>query len=98
MRYICIMIESIQHKGLKLLWEKDNASKLPSVQIMKIKLILTLLDNAVSAQDMNFPGSDLHPLKGDLSGFWSVKVNGNYRIIFRFENENAFDVEYIDYH
>lgn len=92
------MIESIQHKGLKLLWEKDNASKLPSVQIMKIKLILTLLDNAVSVQDMNFPGSDLHPLKGDLSGFWSVKVNGNYRIIFRFENENAFDVEYIDYH
>lgn len=47
---------------------------------------------------MNFPGAGLHPLKGDLAGFWSVKVNGNYRIIFRFENENAFDVDYIDYH
>ena len=92
------MIESIQHKGIRLLWEKDNASKLPSVQIIKIKMILTLLDNAVNVQDMNFPGSDLHPLKGDLAGFWSVKVNGNYRLIFRFENENAFDLDYIDYH
>jgi proteic killer suppression protein len=92
------MIESIQHKGLKLLWEKDNASKLPAVQIFKIRMILTLLDNAANVQDMNFPGSGLHSLSGDLSGFWSVKVNGNYRIIFRFINENAFDVDYIDYH
>lgn len=61
-------------------------------------MILTLLDGAVNIQDMNFPGSDLHPLKGDLAGFWSVKVNGNYRMIFRFENENVFDVDYIDYH
>lgn len=93
-----LMIESIQHKGLRLLWEKDNASKLPATQIMKIRLILSLLDNAVNVQDINFPGSDLHPLKGDLAGFWSVKVNGNYRLIFRFENENVFDVDYIDYH
>lgn len=92
------MIENIQHKGLKLLWEKDNASKLPSVQIFKIKMILTLLDNTADVQDMNFPGSSLHQLKGDFAGFWAVKVNGNYRIIFRFENENAFDVDYIDYH
>jgi proteic killer suppression protein len=92
------MIESIKHKGLTLLWEKDNTSKLPAVQIFKIRMILTLLDNAINVQDMNFPGSDLHPLKGDLAGFWSIKVNGNYRLIFRFENENAYDVDYIDYH
>ncbi|MDP9075787.1 MAG: type II toxin-antitoxin system RelE/ParE family toxin [Bacteroidota bacterium] len=92
------MIEGIQHKGLKLLWEKDNSSKIPATQIFKIRMILTLLDNAVKIQDMNFPGSDLHSLKGDLAGFWSVKVNGNYRLIFRFENENVFDVDYIDYH
>ncbi|MEO6979997.1 MAG: type II toxin-antitoxin system RelE/ParE family toxin [Mucilaginibacter sp.] len=92
------MIESILHKGLRLLWEKDNISKLPPSQIIKIQMILTLLDNAVDVQDMNFPGSGLHQLKGDLAGFWSVKVNGNYRLIFRFEKENAFDVDYIDYH
>jgi proteic killer suppression protein len=92
------MIESIRHKGLKLLWEKDDTSKLPSIQILKIRMILTLLDNALNIQDMNFPGSDLHPLKGDLAGFWSVKVNANYRLIFRFENESAFELDYIDYH
>ena len=92
------MIESILHKGLRLLWEKDDISKLPSTQIIKIKMILTLLDNAASVEDMNFPGSGLHSLKGDLAGFWSVKINGNYRLIFRFENENAYDVDYIDYH
>lgn len=47
---------------------------------------------------MNFPGSGLHLLKGEYAGFWSVKVSGNYRIIFRFEEENAYDVEYLDYH
>ena len=92
------MIESIKHKGLKLLWEKDDVSKLPSVQILKIRMILTLLDNAADVQDMNFPGSDLHALKGNLTGFWAVKINGNYRLIFRFEKENALDVDYIDYH
>jgi proteic killer suppression protein len=92
------MIESIKHKGLKLLWEKDDKSKLPSTQILKIRMVLTLLDNATDVQDMNFPGSDLHLLKGDLAGFWAIKINGNYRLIFRFENENAFDVDYIDYH
>jgi proteic killer suppression protein len=65
MRYIAIMIESIRHKGLKLLWEKDNVSKLPAMQIFKIRMILILLDNAINVQDVNFPGSDLHPLKGD---------------------------------
>jgi len=92
------MIESIQHKGLKLLWEKDNSSKISAIQILKIRMILTLLDNAVRVQDMNFPGSDLHLRKGNLAGFWSVKVTGNYRMIFRFENENAYDIDYIDYH
>lgn len=80
------------------MWEKDDSSKLSAAQILKIKMILTLLDGAVNVQDMNFPGSGLHQLKGDLTGFWSVKVNGNYRIVFRFEKENAFDVDYIDYH
>jgi len=92
------MIENLKHKGLKLLWEKDDTSKLPSNQIFRIRMILTLLDNAITVQDMNFPGSDLHALKGNMTGFWAVKINGNYRLIFRFENENAFDVDYIDYH
>jgi toxin HigB-1 len=57
-----------------------------------------LLDAATKPEDMNFPGSGLHKLSGELNEFWSVKVNGNYRIIFRFENGHVYDVEYLDYH
>jgi proteic killer suppression protein len=92
------MIESIRHKGLRLFWEKNDLSRLPAAHIKKVRLILTLLHNVKNIEDMDFPGSGLHPLKGSYAGFWAVKISGNYRIIFRFENENVYDVEYIDYH
>jgi len=92
------MIASIQHKGLKLLWMKNDASKLPAEQVKKIRNILTLLHGAAVVEDLNFPGSGLHQLKGGLKGFWSVTVTGNYRIIFRFENGDAHLVDYLDYH
>lgn len=47
---------------------------------------------------MDFPGSNLHPLKGEYADFWAVKISGNYRLIFRFENENSYDLDYLDYH
>jgi toxin HigB-1 len=47
---------------------------------------------------MNQPGYVLHPLRGDLGGFWSVRVSGNWRVIFRFEDGGAFDVDLVDYH
>ena len=92
------MIESIRHKGLRLFWEKGDPSKLPAAQIVKIRLILTLLHNAKQIENVNFPGSGLHSLKGELSGFWAVKVSGNYRIVFRFVKENVVDIDYLDYH
>jgi len=91
------MIASISHKGLKLLWTKNDATKLPQLQVNKIRNILILLDGAMKAEDMNFPGSGLHPLKGELKGFWSATVTGNYRIIFRFINGDAHLVDYLDY-
>jgi proteic killer suppression protein len=60
--------------------------------------ILARLDDAGTPQAMNLPGYRLHPLKGDLKGFWSVTVRANWRIVFRFEENDAFDVELIDYH
>jgi proteic killer suppression protein len=60
--------------------------------------ILARLDKADTPQDLNLPGYRLHPLKGDLRGFWSVTVRANWRIIFRFEGVEAFDVELTDYH
>jgi proteic killer suppression protein len=63
-----------------------------------VQEILTLLDRAATPQALNLPGYRLHPLKGDLQGFWSVTVRANWRIVFRFEGTDAFDVERIDYH
>ena len=60
--------------------------------------ILTVLDEAAMPQALDLPGYRLHSLKGDLKGFWSVTVRANWRIMFRFEGTDAFDVELIDYH
>jgi toxin HigB-1 len=64
----------------------------------KIKVVLTVLDRAKSADDVNVTGFRLHPLKGELKGFWSVTVEANWRIIFRFENGNTTDIDLVDYH
>ncbi|MBU2491113.1 MAG: type II toxin-antitoxin system RelE/ParE family toxin [Bacteroidetes bacterium] len=93
------MIESIIHKGLRLLWEKDDSSKLPSIQLEKIRRILTVLDTIKTLEPVRqIPGYKLHSLSGDLKGYWSISITGNYRIIFRIENEIVYDVNYIDYH
>ena len=92
------MIVSIQHKGLKLLWTKNDASKLRPDQVKKIRNILTILDAAVKIEDINYPGANLHPLKGELAGFWAVSVTGNYRIVFEFRDGDAYLVDYVDYH
>lgn len=92
------MIVSFTHKGLKLYYEKGDISKVQSLHLSKIKLILTRLDAATTPEEMQVPGYNLHKLTGELKDFWSVKVDKNYRIIFRFEDENAHDVNYLDYH
>jgi len=56
------------------------------------------MNKAKKIEDLSFPGSDLHPLKGELAGFWAIKVSGNYRIIFRLVDENTLDIDYLDYH
>lgn len=66
--------------------------------VAKIRLILTRLDAAKVAEDMNVPGYGLHALSGDLKDFWSVKVDKNWRIIFQFTSEEAHLVDYVDYH
>ena len=92
------MIGSFRHKGLKRLYASDDGSRIGADLLEKVKRILTALDAATSEQAMNLPGYNLHPLKGNLKGFWSVTVSGNWRIIFRFEGGNAKNVDLIDYH
>jgi proteic killer suppression protein len=92
------MIRSIRHRGLKRLFEHDDRSKLRPDLVGKIILLLGRLDAAGAIEDMNVPGLGLHRLSGDLKGFWSITVSRNWRIIFRFDEGDAFDVDFIDYH
>ena len=92
------MIRTLKHRGLKRLYESDNSSGVLSQYVPKIKRILVVLDNATAIADMDLPGFRLHLLSGDLKGFWSITVSGNWRIIFRFENNDVFDVDLVDYH
>ena len=92
------MIASFKHKGLKVYFEEDDGSKLPPDMLAKIRLILTALEASTAIEGMNNPLFKLHPLKGDLQGFWSVTVKANWRIIFKFDGGNAFDVDFVDYH
>jgi toxin HigB-1 len=94
------MIVSFKHKGLERLFLKGDASKLNPMHLDKIRKILIRLHTAQNVQDVNVPGWDLHPLKGNLKDHWSVKVNGNYRVTFIFVGERVevLDVNYLDYH
>jgi toxin HigB-1 len=83
------VIENFKHKGLAQFFEDDDRRKLSASQIAKIGRILARLNEAMTVQDMGLPGYRLHPLKGELAGFWSVILSGNWRIIFRFENDSA---------
>lgn len=92
------MIQTFKHKGLKRLYQNDDASLIGSSLRKTVEEILGLLDAATTPQALNLPGYRLHALKGDLKGFWSMTVRANWRIIFRFENGNVYDVELTDYH
>jgi len=92
------MIERFRHKGLKLLFEEGDPTGVNPQHVEKIENILGLLDVAQDIEDMNVPTFRLHALKGDLKGFWAVTVRANWRIIFRFAEGRASDVDLIDYH
>ena len=92
------MIESFAHKGLKRLFEKDDARGLNLDHVEKITLILTTLDATETVEVMNLPSFRLHKLTGDLKGFWAVTVRANWRIIYPFANGAAADGNLMDYH
>jgi proteic killer suppression protein len=93
-----LMILSFKHKGLKRLYERGDRSQIGADLVNKVENILATLDAAGTPQVLDLPGYRLHPLKGSRKGFWAVTVRANWRIIFRFENGDALDVELVDYH
>lgn len=92
------MIKTFRHKGLELFYRTGSRRGIQPAHASKLQRLLSKLDTAKTAQDMNVPGWRLHPLHGSLSGHWSVSVNGNWRMMFVFEGDNAILVDYQDYH
>jgi proteic killer suppression protein len=92
------MVRSFKHRGLKRLYERGDRSGIRPDLLETVEDILARLDEADTPQALNLPGYRLHPLKGESQGFWSVTVRANWRIVFRFQGADAFDVELIDYH
>ncbi len=92
------MIKSFDHKGLEAFFYEGTTKGIQAKHAARLRFILDLLDYATAANDMNFSGSGFHQLKGTLKGYWAVKVSGNWRLTFRFEDGNAYVVNYQDYH
>ena len=92
------MILGFRHRGLERLFERGDRKGIPPNLVAKIERVLARLDEATEHGHMNLPGFALHPLKGNLAGFWSVRVSGNWRIVFRFDGRDVRDVDLVDYH
>lgn len=87
-----------RNRRLRRLYERGETRGLNPAQVPRIDRILEDLESANVPSDVDLPGRHLHPLAGDRSGQWSVRVSGNWRIVFRFENGEAVDIDLVDYH
>ncbi len=92
------MIQSFKHKGLRELFKKGKSKHISSDFAPKILRQMDAINQSDAPEQLNFPGYDLHALKGERAGSWAMKVNKNWRLIFRFERGNAVDLDLEDYH
>ena len=92
------MIKGIKHRGLRLLFEDGDRSKIRADLVVKAIRFLDALDTATEPEDLDLPGFRLHRLTGNLQGLWSATLSRNHRIVFRFEEGHVYDVDLVDYH
>ena len=92
------MIKSFRHRGIEVFFKKGSKAGIQPHHAAKLSRLLAHLDRSMLPEDMNIPGWRLHALGGDLEGHWSVWVNGNWRLTFAFEGDDAVLVDYQDYH
>jgi proteic killer suppression protein len=92
------MIRGFRHKGLESLYRTASSRGVQAAHADKLSRILGALDAAEGPHELALPALRLHPLKGRLQGYWSVWVNGNWRVTFRFVGADVDDVDYVDYH
>lgn len=92
------MIKTFRHKGVERFFREGSKAGIQAKHEKRLRNQLGVLNAASKPSDMGFPGWNLHPLKGDLKGHWAVSVDGNWRLTFMFEGEDAVLVDYQDYH
>jgi proteic killer suppression protein len=92
------MIKSFKHKGLKIFFETGSTKGIKQDHKQKLRIRLAALDTATCIEDMDLPGYRLHSLKGNKKGLWAIDVSKNWRVVFKFEDGNAYIVDYEDYH
>ena len=92
------MIKSFRHRGLKRFYTRGDESRIAPDLVRRVRSILSVLDVAQVIEDVDIHTFRLHPLRGDLQGFWAVTVRANWRIIFRIEDGHIWDVDLVDYH
>lgn len=92
------LIKSFKHKGLEIFFHTGSKKGIQSKHADKISDILDLIDAAAVVGDVNFPGADLHPLKPKKDNVWAVRVSGAWRITFKFEDGDAYILDYLNYH
>ncbi len=92
------MIIRFRHKGLERIFASGDTRGVGAQQAKRLRRLLASLSTATSPLNMNIAGYQLHPLLGERKGQWAVSVSGNWRLVFRFDGENATDVDLVDYH
>jgi proteic killer suppression protein len=92
------MIKTFSHKGLALFYRTGNTKGIKHTHAGKLRLQLAILDSAAIVTDIDKPGYKLHPLKGHKYLTWSIKINANWRLTFKFMDGNVHQLNYEDYH
>ena len=92
------MIKSFKHKGLERFFGRGDKRGIPTQSAARIERMLDRLDVCRIPAEMDLPGYRWHPLKGERAGEHAVSVSGNWRMTFRFDGEDAMDVNLEDYH
>lgn len=92
------MIRSFRHKGLRQFFETGSKAGIQPAHSARLARIMQRLNRAAAPEDMAVPGWNLHPLKGEDAGRWSVWASGNWRVTFSFDDGHATEVDYVDYH
>ena len=97
-RYSILMIKSFRHKGLQRYFETGSKAGIQAAHAEKLRVQLAALDQALKPEDLCAPSWALHPLKGELNGYWAITVRANWRVVFTFDGNDAILVDYLDYH